>query len=113
MQWDGDDVALPRFCCTPEGFWDRLAQRFGRQDFDFVEDPEFSAAYQLRGDDEAAIQRLFTPDVRRRLVATPGQHVAGGGRHLFWWRVGKLPKPDDLDTFFAEGDGVRQLFVER
>ncbi len=111
--WEDAEATLPRFSVTPEGFWDRLAQRFGRQDFDFVEDAEFSAAYQLQGDDEAAIRRLFAPDVRRRLVATPGQHAAAGGRHLLWWRVGKLPKPDDLDTFFAEGDGIRQLFVER
>ena len=113
MQWDGDDVALPRFCCTPEGFWDRLAQRFGRQDFDFPEDPAFSDAYQLQGDDEAAVRAAFTAEVRRHLLANPRQHVAGAGRALFWWRPGRLPKPDDLDALFAEGDGVRRLFLER
>jgi len=113
MQWDGDDVALPRFCCTPEGFWDRLAQRFGRQDFDFPEDPAFSDAYQLQGDDEAAVRAAFTAEVRRHLVANPRQHVAGARQALFWWRPGRLPKPDDLDALFAEGDGVRRLFLER
>jgi len=113
MQWDGDDVALPRFCCTPEGFWDRLAQRFGRQDFDFPEDPAFSDAYQLQGDDEAAVRGSFTAEVRRHLLANPRQHVAGAGHALFWWRPGRLPKPDDLDALFAEGDGVRRLFLER
>ena len=113
MQWDGDDVALPRFWCTPEGFWDRLAQRFGRQDFDFPEDPAFSDAYQLQGDDEAAVRGSFTAEVRRHLLANPRQHVAGAGHALFWWRPGRLPKPDDLDALFAEGDGVRRLFLER
>ena len=113
MQWDGDDVALPRFCCTPEGFWDRLAQRFGRQDFDFPEDPAFSDAYQLQGDDEAAVRGAFTAEVRRHLLANPHQYVAGAGHELFWWRPGRLPKPDDLDALLAEGDGVRRLFLER
>jgi len=113
MQWDGDDVALPRFCCTPEGFWDRLAQRFGRQDFDFPEDPAFSDAYQLQGDDEAAVRGAFTAEVRRHLLANPRQHVAGAGHELFWWRPGRLPKPDDLDALFAEADGIRRLFLER
>ena len=113
MQWDGDDVALPRFWCTPEGFWDRLAQRFGRQDFDFPEDPAFSDAYQLQGDDEAAVRGSFTAEVRRHLLANPRQHVAGAGHALFWWRPGRLPKPDDLDALLAEGDGVRRVFLER
>jgi hypothetical protein len=111
MLWEGDAVALPRFCCTPEGFFDRLAQRFGRQDLDFPEDPEFSGAYQLQGDDEAAVRGKFTPEVRRHLLANPRQHVAATGHALVWWRPGRLPKPDELDALFAEGDGVRRLFA--
>ncbi|MBI1966519.1 MAG: hypothetical protein HYS40_00870 [Gemmatimonadetes bacterium] len=111
LLWEAEGVTLPRFLCTPEGFWNRLGQKFGVQDFDFLEDTGFSSAYQLQGDDEAAVRARFTPEIRAFLAAQRGHHLAGGGKHLFWWQDGRLPKPEELDGFLAEGDGIRRLFL--
>jgi len=118
MLWETPGSNLPRFLLGPEGFFDRLAQRFGRQDFDFAEDDVFSRAYELRGDDEAAVRALFTPS-RRAYLAASGpdgtkqrQHLAGVGNRLLWWRDGRLPPPQELDQFIADGDRVRRLFKE-
>ena len=118
MLWETPGVNLPRFSLGPEGFWRRLAQRFGAQDFDFESDEAFSRAYELQGDDETAVRALFTPARRAYLVAAgpddkpQRQHLAGAGTRLLWWRDGRLPKPDDLDQFIADGDRMRRLFIE-
>ena len=118
MLWESADVSLPRFSLAPEGFWRRVAQRFGAQDFDFEGDEEFSRGYELQGDDESAVRGLFTPTRRAYLVAAgPGgklqrHHLAGARTRLLWWLNGRLPKPDDLDQFIADGDRVRRLFME-
>lgn len=118
MLWETPGANLPRFSCGPEGFWRRIAQRFGAQDFDFAEDEAFSRAYELQGDDEAAVRALFTPARRAYLVAAgpdgtiQRQHLAGGGTRLLWWRDGRLPAPQELDQFIADGDRVRRLFME-
>jgi len=44
--------------------YDGLGALFGGQDIDFQEDPEFSAAFVLQGEQEAAIRQTFTAPVR-------------------------------------------------
>lgn len=119
MLWESPDSSLPRFSLGPESFFHRIAQRFGAKDFDFEEDPEFSRAYQLQGDDERAVRALFTPSRRAMLMAeapdgrrAPKHHLAGAGTRLLWWRDGRLPGPDDLDQLIADGDRLRRLFME-
>ena len=112
MLWEADGAALPAFTLTPEGFLDRVGQLFGMQDFDFLEDREFSNAYRLRGPDEVAVRALFTPKRRAVLAAASGQHVMGSGRYLIWWRSGRLPGPERLDQFLADGDQVRRQFLD-
>lgn len=115
--WETEGAHLPRFSLVPEGFFRRIAQRFGVKDFDFDEDPEFSKAYQLQGDDEAAVRALFTPS-RRMFLAAPSpdggkarrHSVAGAGSRLLWWRDGGLPGTDQLDQFLADGDAIRRQF---
>ena len=118
MLWEAPDVNLPRFSLAPEGFWARVAQRFGKQDFDFEGDEEFSRGYELQGDDEASVRALFTPARRAYLSAAgpDGQvqrhHLVAAGSRLLWWRRGRLPVPDEMDQFLADGDRVRRLFME-
>jgi hypothetical protein len=112
MCWETGDKKLPAFSISPEGFWKRLGQKLGRQDIDFNDDPTFSEAYELRGPDEDAIRDAFTPRIRGVLGGTPGQNAASSGTHLFWWKSGRLPKPDDLDPFFMEGESIARVFLE-
>lgn len=118
MLWEAPEVSLPRFSCVPEGFWNRLAQRFGKQDFDFEGDEEFSRGYELQGDDEAGVRALFTAARRAYLSAArpdgrmERHHLAGAGNRLLWWRTGRLPVPDEMDQFIADGDRIRRLFME-
>ena len=98
LLWEAPEAALPRFSLVPEGFFRRLAQRFGVQDFDFDEDAEFSRAYQLQGDDERAVRALFTAARRAYLTAespdgrrAPRHHLAGAGTQLCGGATGGCP----------------------
>lgn len=110
--WEREDAPLPTFVLSPEGWFTRLGQIFGMQDIDFDEAPDFSRAYRLKGPDEAAVRALFTPEIRHFFAATPDQHVAGGGRFLFWWRGGRLPTAEQLDEWLEQGDQVRRRFFK-
>lgn len=110
--WESDGASLPRFALTPEGLLSRLGQLFGMQDIDFDDAPEFSRLYRLRGDDEAGVRGLFTAELRAFFGVTPGQRLSGRGRSLFWWRSGRLPRPDRLDEWLEEGDRIRRRFFK-
>jgi len=110
--WERDDLALPTFALSPEGWFSRLGQMFGMQDIDFEESPDFSKMYRLRGPDETAIRKLFSPEIRQFFAATAKQNVAGGGRFLFWWQSGQLPPAERLDEWLEQGDHVRRRFVQ-
>jgi hypothetical protein len=117
--WELGEANLPRFALKPEHALDRLAQRFGTQDFDFPDDPVFSRCYQLQGDDEAAVRDLFT-SARRAYLTTPApdgdepvlHHLAGSGGRLLWWRNRSLPRADELDRLLADGDRLRRVLVD-
>lgn len=50
-------------------FFDFLGSVFGGQDIDFDEDPEFSKAFVLQGDDEGATAELFgEPELRQAFL---------------------------------------------
>jgi hypothetical protein len=110
--WERDPPDLPKFTLSPEGWFSRVGQFFGAQDIDFVESPEFSRGYRLKGPNEQAIRAVMTTEVRNFFAATPKQLVAGGGRFLLWWQDGRLPAVDRLDEFLEQGDQVRRRFFK-
>lgn len=85
---------LPDFTVSAERFYHRLAAMLGHRDINFPAFPSFSRRYLLRAGDEAALRRLFTPDIirffeqRNRTIHVaarsgwvaiyyPGRHVSG------------------------------------
>lgn len=110
--WEQDGLSLPKFALSPEGWFTRLGEMFGMQDIDFPDSPEFSKAYRLKGPDESGIRARFTTDLRHFFAATPDQHVAAGGRFLFWYRRARLPAVEELDEWLERGDHVRRRFMK-
>ncbi len=110
MKWESAGAKLPAFTLGPESFFSRIGQALGASDIDFEDDPAFSRAYVLKGQDEAAIRTLFTSALRAELASRPGQHLAGAGPTLFWWQYRGLPGPQYLPDFLTAGDRIRQDF---
>lgn len=111
IHWSKAAASLPQFTLAPETFFDRIGnQLFRGQNIDFPEDPAFARACVVKGSDPAPVRALFTPAVRAALTPNRGQHLAGAGTDLFWWKEGDLPGPDQFDAYLTELDGVRNLF---
>lgn len=67
---------LPHCCLRPESrLFDALGALFGGQDIDFQEDSEFSAAFVLQGEQEAAIRQAFTAPVRAWFAQQASQRL--------------------------------------
>ena len=81
---------MPGFSARPEGLSDKVAAAmFGGQDIDFDSSPEFSKAYRVQGEDEAAIRDFFSVGGTQYLAARPGWVVEAKGDWLIAYRPGK------------------------
>ena len=107
-----DNLALPEFVLAPEGFFKRIGQLFGAQDFDFEEHPVFSQLFQLQGWDEAAVRALFNSAVITALEQRPGFSIEGREGYLVVYRGNKRPKPREMPRFIEEAGEVAGLFLK-
>ncbi len=104
-------LTLPHFSLRREvAFFDRLAELFGSVDIDFEEDPEFSRAFRLLGDDEAAVRRLFSAAVRHFFLHTVGTRVVVEGRgDLLLVHRGQLLRPAEASALLQQAQELAQL----
>jgi hypothetical protein len=105
------ELDLPHFLLRRErALLDRIGELFGAKDFDFEEDPAFSQAFVLKGEDEAAVRALFAPALRAQLVQV-GQgrfYLEGQGQTLLLHR-GKLLEPENAGELLNEVVQLVQL----
>lgn len=76
---------LPHFYLRPEmKLFSFLQTLFSGNDIDFDDDPEFSNMFILQGEDEEAIRRIFSSDVRRTLATQSNKrmNIEGRGKAL-------------------------------
>lgn len=72
---------LPHFFTRKENsFFDFLGKLFGGQDINFTEDPTFSKAFVLQGENETAIRNLFNARIRRAFLQFEGTDMQIEGR---------------------------------
>jgi len=94
----------PHCFLRPEvAFFDSIGSLLGGQDIDFTEDPDFSDAYVLQGDSEAAVRAFFDADIR----AWFAEHRAGrfhfevlGDTLVF--HTGKRRSPDEAKQLMQQ-----------
>jgi hypothetical protein len=108
--YDSPRVRVPAFALRPESALDRITATFGSQDIDFPDHPDFSSRYLLRGDEEAAVRRAFTPDVLRALERHPLCVLAGSGGRLAYLEPNYPVWPGALDAFVARSLALFRWF---
>lgn len=105
------EFSVPHCFLRPEvKLFDFLGKMFGGQDINFDDDPEFSKAFVLQGDDEAAVRELFQPKVRDFFVANKAkgwQFEASGDAVCF--HNGRRIKPAEASSLLADGLEVVNL----
>ncbi|HPS77932.1 MAG TPA: hypothetical protein PLS53_07245 [Thermoanaerobaculaceae bacterium] len=91
-------TALPQSFLRREGaVLDAIGQKLGGQDIDFPEDPDFSKAFVLQGENPEVTRRLFGAAVRMHLMRSAGTRIEleARGDALVLHR-GVRAKPDEL-----------------
>lgn len=102
---------LPEFTLAPEHIWQRIGSLVGYQDIDFEASEEFSKRYVLRGPDETAIRAAFGAEALGFFAQSLGWSVESHGGALAIYRSAKRCKPEEIQPFVAEVDGVRRALV--
>ena len=106
----GANHALPDLQMTPENVLTRIAEKFGYQDIDFDENPEFSQRYVLRGENEAAIRSAFSAGTLAYFAAHQGWTVEVRSGAVAVYRANSRAKPGDIRPFIDEAlAAVREL----
>jgi hypothetical protein len=92
----------PALKVEPASFLSRMGTLVGYQDIDISEDPEFSKAFLVRGEEEEAIRRFLTADRRATIMQQPKQHVAILGDTMILVRRHKKLDEQQVKPFLAE-----------
>jgi hypothetical protein len=101
---------LAAFSLRPEGAWDKISSWFGSADIDFETHKKFSRSFVLRGQNEAAVRRLFTPPVLDYFEQHSGSSVEGSDHTLLFYRHGKSVPPAGVTQFLADAFESSSLF---
>ncbi|MGI6417558.1 MAG: hypothetical protein ACOX1P_18025 [Thermoguttaceae bacterium] len=94
--------------------FDKIGAMLGGQDIDFAEDPAFSKAFVLQGEDEAAIRGLFDDRVRAWFVRQKGANFcfeAWGNRLVF--HRGRQEKPREARRLLQEALEIMRLLAAK
>lgn len=105
-------AGLPRFALAPKGFWPWLSTLAGGADVEVGSRPGLSRLYSLRGEDEAAVGRLFeAPALASFFEAREGLCAEGEGDRLAFYRHGVSLPPERLRPFVDETLEAVRLFA--
>jgi hypothetical protein len=107
-------LALPHFVMVPEKWYHRIGTYFGMQDIDFVEYPEFSHNYLLRGTDEPYIRHHFNHPEMIRFFDQQGFYSMEGMNYLMILYVHNviLPKEQCLQLV-SIGNQFHDFFAQK
>ena len=104
-------TSLPNFYLGRENIFHKIGSKFGYQDIDFDNFPEFSDKYLLRGENETAVKNLFTSNILRFFQENMTNiYVEAEKNYLIYYRLSRRIKPLELDQFIEEATKVVRLF---
>jgi hypothetical protein len=104
-------LSLPAFVLKPENIFHKAGSAFGMQDIDFPEAPDFSKRFLLRGAQEHAIRAAFNRDVLDFFQDRPGVSAEGCGRHLIYYRRGRVQPAAEIRAFLKQGCELAKLLA--
>ena len=108
-----DNLAIPSFTLRPESVFDWFGSMLGFQDIDFVEHPQFSQMFVLKGENEEAIRDFFDVPLLDFFASHPGIAFECMPGKFIFFRGGKRAKVEQLREFLEEGYAVYAAFMDR
>jgi carbonic anhydrase len=88
------------------GFFDKVAAKFGQKEISIEPTSEFSKKYLVKGSDEEAVRRLFSPTVLSLFEQQNNLACEASGKQLLVYRPDRNVKPEDTRAFL---DNAAQL----
>lgn len=100
--------SIPEFTLESEGIFDkifdRVASMTGQKDIDFPDSTVFSNKLLLKGDDEAAIRKFFTPELIQLFEKEQVYHVESNGSALLIFRALRLARVSEINKMLEFSD---------
>lgn len=93
-----EDLAAPEFALGPENLFHRIGSFLGMQDIDFAEYPQFSKMFLLRGPNEEAIRKFFTPARAAFFEQIPSLSVEAYKNQIVVFQEAHRPPPEKLQA---------------
>ena len=97
------ELEIASFALRPQSaVFDAIGKKFGGQDIDFEDHPEFSRMFVLQGANEPAIRDQFTAPVLDFFVGQQGIWLEGIPGGLVFFRRNKRVPPSSMRNFLSE-----------
>ena len=87
---------IPDFALEPEGLWSKLFEGVAGKDIDFVNHPEFSKKYYLRGEIEQNVRNFFTEPILNFLENREQMHIECHKSRLIFYKKSDLLEPAEI-----------------
>jgi len=107
------DLWLPQFELSPQNVLHILADAIVHKDIHFDSNSDFSGRFNLRGQDEQEIRKLFSPGMLAFLEnfePNSNWHLEGNGLHLIFYRLEELVNLAQFPDFVAQTTAMAQTF---
>ena len=104
-------LKLPAFHLLPTIYGEDALTPVGIE-ISFPDSPKFSEKYFLRGEDEAALRRLFSPALRENLETLDYLTIDGANDVLFIFSRGDRIKPAEIAARIEQDKRIAALFFE-
>ena len=104
-----EQAELVPFSVRGRGFFDKVAAKFGQKEISFEFSPEFAKKYLVKGDDEEAVRRLFSPSVMAVFEQQNNLSCEVVENRLLVFRPDRTVKPEDLRDFLDNAVQLLEL----
>jgi hypothetical protein len=106
-------IGAPAFSMRQQNAWlDRIGKFFGGQDIDFEQHPKFSEMFVLKGPNEDAIRKFFTPKLIQYFETKFGHCVEGAYGKMILYKSGAKTPPQEIKAFLASAYEVYGHIVD-
>lgn len=87
-----------------------IARFSGLKKIEFASHPQFAEKYILTGDDQAAVQRVFSPVMLDHLLKIEPTAIEASGSEFLLYRPTEMVDQDHLGDFFNEARTLLEIF---
>lgn len=103
-------LGLPEFWMKPENFFHKIGEFLKlSQDIDFVDYPQFSKQYRLKGEDEDYIRASMNDQVLHFFTINKNWSLEGVNYYMAFYKKNRIIAPAMIKDFYKKGVHLAKL----